>query len=556
MTITPTLIVDDSLMITKIIKKALLTTIIDGYHFEEQYIYTAFDGMEAFEMIGNNNTIKLIISDINMPNLNGDEFIEILQDTGRLDNLDVVFVTSSSDKLLLKSSLKENILGIINKPFKFDEFNKQLKLLQTKKIEIGIEKKRIKVLQVAQKEHIKKSCIKYLNEFEISIKEDLLKKFIDENFGDDNVSKDEFPEIVYSILSSFLFELNSSHKLNEKKILCILKSFDTKTLLQENRFALISNFKNQIIAVNSNELPLKEVLYELTIPLLDQLSIAFVRAKNFPKLKPDLFSPYFEYIVKEFMMIDCDFIDEELQKLLLELKELIIFNKWIYNFLDKKELYTSVDIIKKSKLLNSEVTKRLHKAHKRSILLTQHYCGQIEFYLWKRAKESTEIMQYLKANMPQTIPCSSRFLLHKGKISKEKHSVYLPYEQQKVIVISNELQTLELFKGITKAPFDKWSFLCYSNQSLLDAWMHSNMPDKFIIDYNFHNSVFNDGIQFLKYLIKKYPALQKLSKLDQTYIIANNNQLLELNNYKGSCNFIIIQEPLVLKNIYDNLLYQ
>lgn len=50
--ITSALIVDDSPMILKIIKKALLTNKIDGYHFHEDSIYCASDGMEAFETMG------------------------------------------------------------------------------------------------------------------------------------------------------------------------------------------------------------------------------------------------------------------------------------------------------------------------------------------------------------------------------------------------------------------------------------------------------------------------------------------------------------------------
>ena len=556
MTITPTLIVDDSLMITKIIKKALLSNTVDHYYFEEENIFTASDGMEAFAIMGKNKSIKLIISDINMPNLNGDEFVEILQDTDRLNNLDVVFITSSSSKLFLSDSIKEHILGVIYKPFKFDCFNERLNELQLKKIQIDNELKVIKKLQITQKKHIKKNCIKYLSEFEIKIKEDLLKGLIAENFSNESVSKDEFAQIIYSILSSYLFELDNSHKISTKRISCILKSFDKKVLIQKNRFGLIDNFKNQIVYVNSNEISLKEVLKELTMPLWDKLSIAFVKVRDFPKLKPILFSSYFEYITEELMTIDCDFMDDELQILLTELKELTLFNKWMYNFLEKEELYTSVDIIKKSTVLKSEVTKRLRRAYQRSLLLSQHYCGQIEYYIWSKAKRSLEITQYFKENMPKTIPSTLSFLLHKEKVLTQEQSTYLINEQQKIMVMSNELQILQFFKEIVDAPFNKWDFFCYSKTSLLDAWIHSNIPDKIIIDYDFNNSIFDNGIQLLKYLITKYPALKNLVTQDKIYMIANNNQLLELNKYKNNYNFTVIQEPLNLKDTYENLLYQ
>jgi len=56
----PTLIVDDSNMIVKIIKKALLSSTDKNLYFEEKSIYTASDGMEAFAMMGKGYPIKLI----------------------------------------------------------------------------------------------------------------------------------------------------------------------------------------------------------------------------------------------------------------------------------------------------------------------------------------------------------------------------------------------------------------------------------------------------------------------------------------------------------------
>jgi CheY-like chemotaxis protein len=87
MVTTPVLIVDDSPMIIKIIKKALLANNIEGCQFDETNIYTASDGMEAFGRMGEGHKIKLIISDFKMPNLNGDElFINLLDLMALLKN--------------------------------------------------------------------------------------------------------------------------------------------------------------------------------------------------------------------------------------------------------------------------------------------------------------------------------------------------------------------------------------------------------------------------------------------------------------------------------------
>ena len=390
----------------------------------------------------------------------------------------------------------------------------------------------------------------------LELNEELITDFIEENFSSEEVVRDDFEEITYSILSSYLFTIESTHKLNPKKILCILRSFDKQITLNANRLSLIGGLKSQVDYVNSNELPLKEVLTELTSPLQDKISIAFTAVKQFPKLKTNLFATHFEFIEEELIKLDCSFQDNELKKVILELKEIIMFSKWIYKFIQNGELYTSVEIMKKSSALKSEVTKRLTRIYNHSLILTQHYCGKIEFLIWNKAKKSAEITKYLKENMSNKIPSSARFLLYKNKITNNEHKEYIHYEQKKVVVMSDDLDVLQVFKEIREVPFDKWDFFCYVKPSLLDAWMKSNKPDKLIVDYNFSSSVVENGIEFVKLLINKYPSLDSLQRQDQVYIVANNDKLIELNKYKYEFNFNIIKEPLVLKNIYENLLYE
>ena len=552
---TQTLIVDDSLMIIKIIKKALLTNTLDGFFFEEKSIHTAFDGMKAFDIMGEGHDIKLIISDINMPNLNGDEFIEILKDTGKLEDLEVVFVTSASSKLVLPSSIKNDILGVIYKPFKYDKFNEQLKNLQNKKRIIEIEHKEIKEIHISQKKHVEKVCIRYIENFKLPLNRDTLNILIDENFANEHIEKEEYPEIIYSILSNYIFELEVTHTIKSKNILCVLDSFETKASIQGNRFGLLTCIKSQIEYVNANEMKLNDVLNELTQPLMEKISIAYVRAKKFPKLKMLSFAQHYSYIIEEFEKIDCQFMNNELQKLLLEIDELLVFSKWIKNFLEKNLLYKSVNAVPTSRALNVEVTKRLTKIYQQSILLSQHYCGKIEFYIWQRAKDSTEISQYLKTEMANILPNSSRFLLHKKKISKEEQTKFIPFEKQNVVVVSNSLNILGTFKEIVDVPFDKWNFFCFSKLSLLEIWINTHTPDKIIIDYNFSSPMFEDGIGCLKIFMKQHPIFKELVNLHKVFIIANNNQLMEIHADKNKYNFSIIQEPLNDKDITQKLLY-
>ncbi|WP_373035813.1 response regulator [Sulfurimonas sp.] len=555
MVATPVLIVDDSPMIVKIIKKALLTNMIDGCQFDEQNIYTASDGMEAFGIMGSKHNIKLIISDINMPNLNGDEFIEILQDIGKLEELRVVFVTASSTKLTLSPAIKENTLGIIYKPFRYDSFVEKLKDLQKQKSLKDAELQRIKERQIEKKKFIEKICLIYLEDLKLEWITDTLDTLINETFSNAEIPEEDYLEMLYSILSTYLFEMEIPHSIDAKRISCILKNNAKKVEFSENRFAFIDGFKAQIKYVNSKELQPKEILQALVTSLLDKVSMATSKVKKYHMLKTKLYAPYFEYIIEEFTKLDCDFTDIQLQKLILEQKEIANFSQYLYDFINKNEVKNSLKAVSKSEALELELIRGLNKVLNHISTLSRHYCGNIEFYIWKRARESNEIYEYLKNNMPKSIPCTSRFLLHKNKITNRQHQNYLPYEKQKVLVLSNSLETLAIFKGEVSESFDKWNFFCFTKTSLLDAWLHSNIPDKIIVDYGFKAFEFDNGLEFLKLAFKVYPTIQDVVSMDQLYIVAKEIDYTELKKYKSSYNFSIMQEPLTLDGIYDSLLY-
>ncbi|EHP31082.1 two-component response regulator receiver, CheY-like protein [Sulfurimonas gotlandica GD1] len=542
-------------MIVKIIKKALLTNTIDGYLFDEHNIYTASDGMEAFGVMGEGHNIKLIVSDINMPYLNGDEFIEILQDTGKLEELEVVFVTASSTKLTLSRSIKENTLGVIYKPFRFDGFIEKLKHLQANQSIKDREIERIKERQIEKKKFIEKICLIYLDDLDLEWITDTLDSLINETFSNAEISEDDYPEMIYSIISTYLFEEEITHKTDAKKISCIIKNNGKQVELSENRFALIDDFKSQIKMINSKELEPKAILEAIMTPSLDKISMATSQVRKFHKIKTKLYAPHFKYIIEELTKLDCDFPDIQLRKLVLEQKEIADFSQFIYDFLDKNEISKSIKAVSSSEALGIELARRLNKMLKLISALSRHYCGNIEFYIWKRARESSEIYEYLKRNMPKSMPSSSRFLLHKNKITSKELQFYLPYEKQKVLVLSNSLQTLGVFKGEVNESLDKWNFFCFTKISLLDAWVHSNIPDKIIIDYKFRSSVFDDGIEFLKLALKQYPIMKDAVTMDQLYFIANKNDYEKLRKYKSTHNFSIIEEPLTLNGIYETLVY-
>ena len=563
MELLPTLIVDDSNMIVKIVKKALLSNQLKDFEFREDSIYTASDGMEAFEMMGRGLPIKLIITTVKMPNLNGDEFIEILEDTQKLKDIEVLFITSGVDSPKLSNMIRDKILGIIYKPFNPKRFIGLVQELYDEKEETLIKMKKLRELQAEKKKFIYKVTTiyleKYCNKNIESLKTSqitLLNLLIDDIFGDDDVCESEFVEIVHSILSSFLLDVKIIHTIVSKNILCIIKNSKDVVKVSENRLKFIETFESKIAYVNSVEkLDPKEILKVLTKPLLDVISIAFVKVKNYPKVDSKLFSPHFNYIVDELNEIDCLFVDDKLEKLLLEHKEITNFIKWMYRFLYNDSLEKSVKIISSLELLKPEILRHLNKAYQDAVLLSQYYCGEIEVYLWKRAKSSKEIVNYLKKSLPKTIPSTYRYLLYKNKISKDKNDEYLALEKQNVLVISANLNTLKKFKDMVEQPLDKWNFFCYAKLSILDIWMNSNIPNKIIIDYNFKGLGYKNGVEFLMLLEKKYPVFKNVIDLKNVYLIAANQQLHEIYKFQKRYKFSVINSNLKHKDIEDGLLY-
>ncbi len=78
----------------------------------------AVDGNEALNILGNQdkeNRIDLLLTDIRMPNMTGEELSEIVNN--KYPTLPILVTTAEDDKELLKKLLKLDIAGYVDKPF-------------------------------------------------------------------------------------------------------------------------------------------------------------------------------------------------------------------------------------------------------------------------------------------------------------------------------------------------------------------------------------------------------------------------------------------------------
>ena len=104
------LIVDDSATMRKIIMRGIRQAGIDNAEFTE-----AGDGVEGLAAV-DGNQFDLILSDINMPNMNGLDFVREV--SGRLDAPPpIVMITTEGSEEVISEAMSRGANGYLKKPF-------------------------------------------------------------------------------------------------------------------------------------------------------------------------------------------------------------------------------------------------------------------------------------------------------------------------------------------------------------------------------------------------------------------------------------------------------
>ncbi|HKS70736.1 MAG TPA: response regulator [Ktedonobacterales bacterium] len=98
--------------------------------FEKNHIanplVVASDGIEALEMLRGGQVPKdrrLILLDLNMPRMNGIEFLRELRQDPELSSAPVVVLTTSNDEQDVVDAYNLNVAGYLVKPVTFDHFS-------------------------------------------------------------------------------------------------------------------------------------------------------------------------------------------------------------------------------------------------------------------------------------------------------------------------------------------------------------------------------------------------------------------------------------------------
>lgn len=112
------LILDDSSVMRKIIARALRQADLGRLE-----VFEAGSGIEAMEILGS-QPIHLILSDINIPGMDGIEFLRQIQ--ARYPEIPVVIISTESSASSVKQSIQAGVRAYIRKPFTADQVKERV----------------------------------------------------------------------------------------------------------------------------------------------------------------------------------------------------------------------------------------------------------------------------------------------------------------------------------------------------------------------------------------------------------------------------------------------
>ena len=114
------LIVDDSSVMRKIVERSLRQAGIDL-----KQVLEAGNGAEALTVL-QDNLVDLILCDINMPVMDGLEFVKQLSAVGNAKGVPVVMITTEGSEAHVVQALSLGARGYIRKPFTAEQVKEQV----------------------------------------------------------------------------------------------------------------------------------------------------------------------------------------------------------------------------------------------------------------------------------------------------------------------------------------------------------------------------------------------------------------------------------------------
>ena len=125
-TIKPILLIEDDLVDIMTVKRSfkeldVLNTLVARHNGEEalQYLNTSDQGLPC-----------VILLDINMPKMNGHEFLTKIKKHAKFKSIPIIMLTSSKEQQDVDASFEQGISGYILKPVEYQQFLSSIQVLK------------------------------------------------------------------------------------------------------------------------------------------------------------------------------------------------------------------------------------------------------------------------------------------------------------------------------------------------------------------------------------------------------------------------------------------
>ncbi len=106
------MIVDDSSTMRKIIMRVLRQADI-----AVETVLEAGNGVEALASLTENPDVKLILSDVNMPEMNGIDLVKKVRENHTADAIPIIMITTEGGEAMRNKAMDEGANGYVSKPF-------------------------------------------------------------------------------------------------------------------------------------------------------------------------------------------------------------------------------------------------------------------------------------------------------------------------------------------------------------------------------------------------------------------------------------------------------
>lgn len=114
------LLVDDSAVARSIMKRSL-----DICGIQAATLREAGNGREALSIL-KNEKIDLVITDLNMPELNGEELLKRMKSSPKMFEIPVIIITSLKNDANERELIREHALAVLSKPISLPDMHKVL----------------------------------------------------------------------------------------------------------------------------------------------------------------------------------------------------------------------------------------------------------------------------------------------------------------------------------------------------------------------------------------------------------------------------------------------